>query len=254
MDIRENTAKYYDLWTIPFDDIPFYVNQIPSAESTILELGCGTGRVLTQLANHCASIHGIDNSEAMIDICRRRIKETVTDINKVKINTGEINNFHMESNYDLIIAPYRVFQNLETDDQVDGAFNCIRNHLATNGTCILNVFQPWPVERIKENWGEKTENFCWEKPYGKGYITCHERKEHFDSRRLILYPESIYRLYIEDNLIGTVTQKICMRLYYPDQFMNLIKEKGFLIIDCWGGYEGELYGEGNELIVQFKNP
>ena len=135
---------------------------------------------------------------------------------------------------------------------MNGLFDCIRKHLNSNGTCILNVFQPWPVNQIKENWGEKTERFCWEIPYEKGFVTCHERKEHFDSHRLILYPEAIYRYYIGEELIETVTQKICMRLYYPDQFIKLIKEKGFSIIDCWGGYEGEPYGEGNELIVQFK--
>lgn len=253
MDIREKTAKYYDLWTLPFDDIPFYMEHIPSAQSSILELGCGTGRVLTQLIDHCASIHGIDNSGAMTDICRKKIQKTGIDIDKVKIVTGDITDFHMDYSYDLIIAPYHVFQNLETDDQTNGLFECIRKHLNSDGTCILNVFQPWPVNRIKENWGKKTEGFCWKIPYEKGYVTCHERKEHFDSQRLILYPESIYRYYIEGALIETVTQKICMRLYYPDQFITLIKEIGFSIIDCWGGYEGEPYGKGNELIVQFKD-
>jgi hypothetical protein len=115
------------------------------------------------------------------------------------------------------------------------------------------VFHPWSIDLIKESWGKKTETFCWEKPYKNGYVTCHEQKEHFDSHRLILFPEFIYRYFIEDELIEMVSQKICMKFYYPDQFLNLIKEKGFTIIDCWGRYEGEQYGEGNELVVQFKN-
>lgn len=253
MDIREKTAKYYDLWVLPFDDIPFYKNHIPSTNSSVLELGCGTGRVLMQLANHCAAIHGVDNSRAMIDICRKKIQVHGVDTDRIKISVQDITDFHMDYRYDLIIAPYRVFQNLETDAQVDGFFNCIRNHLTSKGTCILNVFRPWPLDRIKESWGEKAEKFCWKMPYEKGYVTCHERKEIFDSQRLLLNPESIYRYYIDDELIEEVTQKICMRLYYPDPFINLIKEKNFSIIDCWGGYEGEPYGKGDELIVQFKD-
>jgi SAM-dependent methyltransferase len=253
MDIREKTAKYYDLWSLPYDDIPFYLDRIPSINSSVLELGCGTGRVLTQLANHCGSYHGMDNSEAMIHICHEKIQNTGIDIEKIITHTGGITNFHLDYTYDLIIAPYRVIQNLETDDQVTGIFNCIRNHLNQNGTCILNVFNPWPIDRIKESWGKKTEAFGWKKPYRNGYVTCHERREHFDSQRLILYPEFIYRYYIEDELIEMVNQKICMRFYYPDQFINLIKEKGFSIINCWGGYEGEPYGDGNELVVQFKD-
>ena len=253
MDIREKTAKYYDLWTLPFDDVPFYINRIPSIKSSILELGCGTGRVLTRLVNHCAFIHGIDISPAMIDICRKKNLKLNNDHAKVAIETGDITDFSLGRKFDLIIAPYRVFQNIETNDQIDGFFQCIRNHLAFNGSCILNVFQPWPVERIRESWGGDKEIFCWEAPFDGGYVTCHERKQHFDDQKLILYPETIYRFYAKDKLFETTTQKICMRLYYPENFEKIIQEKGFSVIERWGGYEGEPYCKGNELIIRFKD-
>jgi len=253
MDIREKTAKYYDLWSPPFDDVPFYKTLIPSVESSILELGCGTGRVLTRLIDHCSFIHGIDVSPAMIDICRNRISKLDNVLGKVKIEIADISNFSSERKFDLIIAPYRVFQNLETDSQINEFFQCIRNHLSLNGICILNVFQPKPVERIRESWGDDKEIFCWKAPFEKGYLTCHERRRHFDEQNLILYPETIYRFYSEDKLLETTTQKICMRLHYPDNFINMIEEKGFSIIEKWGGYEGELYGKGNELVIQFKD-
>jgi hypothetical protein len=43
-----------------------------------------------------------------------------------------------------------------------------------------------------------------------------------------------------------------MRCYYPDDFIKLIREHGFTIIDRWGGYQGEAYGQGSELVVQFR--
>ena len=253
MDIREKTAQYYDLWSLPFDDNPFYIGRIPSADSILLELGCGTGRVLTKLINHCAFIHGIDISPAMIDICREKLSKLGNALPKVTIETGDITNFDLGRQFDLITAPYRVFQNLETDDQVDGFFQAIRRHLKTDGTCILNVFQPWPVERIRKSWGGGNEIFCWELPFENGFVTCHERKQHFDDQKLILYPESIYRRYVNGRLAETAIQQVCMRLYDPESFQKIIKEKGFSIMDCWGGYEGEPYGKGNELIVQFKD-
>ena len=35
---------------------------------------------------------------------------------------------------------------------------------------------------------------------------------------------------------------------------GLIASKGFKILDRWGGYAGERYGEGPELVVQFTGP
>jgi len=239
MDVREKTAKYYDLWSPPFDDVPFYKNLIPSVDSSILELGCGTGRVLTRLIDNCSFIHGIDISPAMIDICRNRISKLDNVLGKVKIEIGNISDFSSEHKFDLVI--------------INGFFKCIRNHLSFDGSCILNIFKPWPVGRIKESWGDDKEIFCWKAPFGGGYLTCHERKRHFDEQNLILYPETIYRYYFEDKLLETTTQKICMRLHYPENFKNMIEEKGFSVIEKWGGYEGEPYGKGNELIIQFKD-
>lgn len=42
-----------------------------------------------------------------------------------------------------------------------------------------------------------------------------------------------------------------MMCYYPRQFEQLILDHGFKIISRWGGYKGEPYGEGPELVIQF---
>jgi hypothetical protein len=45
--------------------------------------------------------------------------------------------------------------------------------------------------------------------------------------------------------------KIAMRCYYPEKFVQLIVNQGFRVCQQWGGYEGEPYGQGSELVVQF---
>ena len=68
--IRAVAAQYYDLNpTIP-DDRSFYKALIPSPDASVLELGCGTGRVLPPLVEVCGDVHGIDRSEGMLALCR----------------------------------------------------------------------------------------------------------------------------------------------------------------------------------------
>ena len=43
-----------------------------------------------------------------------------------------------------------------------------------------------------------------------------------------------------------------MRCYYPDEFEQLINGHGFEIVQRWGGYAGEIYGEGPELVIEFR--
>jgi len=65
-DMRAAAAQYYDANpTIP-DDLAFYTARLPSADTVVLELGCGTGRVLLPLAAACGSISGLERSPAML--------------------------------------------------------------------------------------------------------------------------------------------------------------------------------------------
>ena len=75
MDIRYEAAQFYDFQSFPIDDIDFYIKQLPSTKASVLELGCGTGRVLIPLSEHCAFVHGIDLSEGMLSICQAKIEE-----------------------------------------------------------------------------------------------------------------------------------------------------------------------------------
>src|SRR5574341_240740 len=119
-DIRAEAAQYYDANpTIP-DDIGFYQARLPSAEAVVLELGCGTGRVLVPLAARCRAIQGIDISEAMLARCRQKLQAAGIPPGKAQVAHGDIAHFALGRTFDLIIAPYRVFQLLETDAQVDG--------------------------------------------------------------------------------------------------------------------------------------
>ena len=255
MDIRAEAAKYYDLWPPAFKDVAFYADRIPSGNASVLELGCGTGRVLIPLAESCAYVHGIDVSEAMVDICREKIAQAGLPWGRTSVAVGDITRFDLGRQFDLIIAPYRVFQNLETDEEIDGVFECVRKHLASDGSSILNVFRPGSVDSMKQKWGWGTEgeHFRWEVPLPSGRLTCHERRKNIDVGKFVLYPEAVYRKYEGDALVEEAILRICMRCYNPEQFEKLIVDHGYEIIGEWGGYDGEVYGEGNELVIQFRD-
>ena len=68
---------------------------------------------------------------------------------------------------------------------------------------------------------------------------------------LVLYPELIYRMFIAGQLAEEAVLKLVMRCYYPDTFERLIQDHGFVILNRWGGYAGEAYGQGPELVIQF---
>jgi len=253
MDIRLAAAKFYDLNPSVPRDIPFYQALIPSHTATVLELGCGTGRVTIPLASDCRFIRGLDLSPAMIDLCCDKLARAILPAGRVAITQGDITSFDLGQRFDLIIAPFRVMQNLESDVQVDGLFRCIRNHLAPGGTCILNVFRPaYAPDEWRERWLARGERLSWEVPIEGGKVACFERRIDVDEQHRVLYPDLVYRRYEGDTLAEEVVLHLVMRFYYPEAFESLIKGHRFQILNRWGGYEGEAYREGPELVVQFQ--
>jgi len=178
-DIRSEAAKYYDLNPHVPQDVPFYRERIPAPDAQVLELGCGTGRTLIPLVPSCGYMHGIDLSDAMLARCQQKLDVAGIPSSKAHVERGDITNFALGRTFDLIIAPYRVFQNLETDRQVEGLFNCVRNHLRATGTCILNVFHPFGSRRCCVTHGARRANtsagkYAWLGPASRAMTGDHE--------------------------------------------------------------------------------
>jgi len=254
IDIRAGAARFYDATHASYpNDIEFYRNLIPSRRASVLELGCGTGRVLVPLVRSCQFILGIDHSEAMLKICREKLSAAAIGPDRAVAEAGDICDISPDRKFDLITAPYRVIQNLETDAQIEGLMNCIRRSLSAGGTCVLNVFNPVKDKQaLRREWCHEGEVFRWEMEVEGGRVMHYEHDRHMDRDRLILYPELIYRRYEGNRLAEETVLKIPMRCWYPGEFEALITAHGFRVLRKWGGYAGEAYGSGPELVIQFE--
>ena len=116
----------------------------------------------------------------------------------------------------------------------------------------MNVFRPYgSPETLRREWCTETERLCWEVAVEGGRVTCHDRRPRMDPDKMVLYPELIYRRYQGEALVEEAVLKIAMRCYYQEEFVQLIINQGFRVLRQWGGYEGEPYGQGSELVIQF---
>lgn len=253
IDPRHGNAFYYDLEAPPFDDVSFYVQQI-SREAAVLELGCGTGRVLIPLAQHVQTITGVDYSAEMIAVCQKKLAMHPPTRCSVHLQVGDITALNLGRAFDVIIAPYRVFQALASDDAVEGFFHTVSRHLNAHGVCILNVFFPRRDKAtLQHTWCQPNEVLQWEKTLDDGTRVVHtEEYKIIDREKMILYPKLIYRRYRDAQLFEEFIQPIAMRVYYPEEFTSLVKAHGFSISERWGGYAGEVYGVGPELVLKFQ--
>ena len=105
-DYRDRVASYYDHCPDMPGDVPFYKDIIGDRPVRILELGCGTGRVLLPLVELAQAIVGVDHSQGMLDVCLQQLCDRGVPENRARVQAGDITELDLGEKFDLIIAPY----------------------------------------------------------------------------------------------------------------------------------------------------
>jgi ubiquinone/menaquinone biosynthesis C-methylase UbiE len=246
-----NTAYLYDLDQRDnlIVDIPFYIEYAQKFNGNILELGCGTGRVLIELAKAGHSITGLDLSEKMLEILRIKVEELPENIrNKIDIINGNMSNFSIDKKYSLIIAPFRAFQSLTKDIDIQNSLNCILRHLDKNGVFIINVFRPNKL--LDESWCSG-ENVQWERddPKTGFHVVKKDVRERIDTKNQIIYPKFIFEIVDKNGKIEKIYEDLELKYYYYDQLKEILSGSGFSIVEEYGWYDKSGIENGRELIM-----
>jgi SAM-dependent methyltransferase len=127
-DTYEISAKYYDgayEANEELDDVPFYVELAGRKGPSVLEIACGTGRVLrpTARSHPRLELHGLDNSRPMLDLLRRQLEREPHDIRKrVVVHQGDMRSFSLGRTFSLVTIPFRPLQHMYTVEDSDRLF------------------------------------------------------------------------------------------------------------------------------------
>ncbi len=139
----DSVARLYDYEQKEFsDDIPFYVQHAKECGGEVLELGCGTGRVLIPIAEEGIKVTGLDISEGMLDIARKKVAPEERVKSNVTLVQGDMKTFDLKRKFSLIYIAFRSFQCLLQKEEQIACLNCVFEHLREDGRFILDLFAP----------------------------------------------------------------------------------------------------------------
>ena len=135
-------ARFYDLfYEQRDDDLPMYRDLARGAGGPILELGCGTGRVLVPLALEGHQVTGLDFSTAMLTIAQEKVNAAQVS-EQVELVQGDIRDFDLASRFATTIVPLNTFMHCYNIDQQLACLGSVRRHLQPGGRLIIDVYHP----------------------------------------------------------------------------------------------------------------
>jgi SAM-dependent methyltransferase len=119
-------------------DADFYRELAREGAGPVLELGCGTGRVLLRIAEDGFPCSGLDASRHMLDALRAKSR-----FPNLRLVHAPMQRFDLgHDRFTLIFAAFRVFQHLYTVEDQLACLACVRRHLAPGGRLAFDVFAP----------------------------------------------------------------------------------------------------------------
>lgn len=119
-------------------DIDWYATRVRRLAAPVLELACGTGRVTLALARTGLRLAGLDLSEAMLRIARR--KAAISGLQEqTEFVHGAMQDFSLGRRFDTICIPYASFSLLLTAREQSECLAAIRRHLEPGGRLLLDM-------------------------------------------------------------------------------------------------------------------
>lgn len=116
-------------------DVEFYRDVCADAAS-VLELGCGDGRIAVPLAAAGLRVTGLDDHPVMLAEARRRAAEAGVALHIVE---GDMADFDLGARFDRVIIPYTALYCLDAPRR-HAALCTIARHLTPRGRVALDVY------------------------------------------------------------------------------------------------------------------
>ena len=250
MDVEKTLAVYYDL--VPSyaerEDIDFYCDLAKEIGGSVLEIGCGTGRILIPLVKLGVEIFGIDCNEYMINRCREKLREEKQEIKKEIVFQLDMRSFSFNKKFKLVIMPFRSFQYIRSIDEQIETLKCIYKHMLEGGYLLIDIFNP----SLKTLIDETKETVCEESFVGLEGELVHRELTILstDIFNKLINIDVAYHIQPQKGHKKIINHQLNWRYLFRFEMEHLLHRCGFELIKVWGGYGRETYGtkEPGELI------
>lgn len=109
------------------------------AEGSVLDLGCGTGRVALHLARRGHTVTGLDVEPALVAALCERAREL-----SAAAAIADARDFELETEFDLVLAPMQLLQLFADSEERIRCLRCVAAHLSADGVAAFAIVESMP--------------------------------------------------------------------------------------------------------------
>jgi len=245
-------ARYYDLSHDQLiDDIPFLLSQAAETGGPVLEVGCGSGRLLVPLARAGYDAIGLDNSPEMMARAGIRVSAQPPDVReRIRFIHADVTALDLsaQNEFGLIFFGNNTFMHLD-EAGAGAALKRLRPLLRPGGRLLIDVMNPMILATAGDDPDFVLEDTLVDAGAGRT-VRQYTAYESISAEQIV---DVSWMYELEDAPAGSAEAMTKARLryhyFYPHQYDLLLGLTGFRLAALFGDYDGSPFDEESDRLI-----
>ncbi|MGE3267454.1 MAG: class I SAM-dependent methyltransferase [Chloroflexota bacterium] len=242
----DELARYYDWEHADYDvDVPLYLDFARRSGGPILELACGSGRLMAPLLELGEDVVGVDSSGPMLERARQVLGKAGL-MRRASLHQQDVSRLSLGQRFRLAIFGLDSFGLLRGIDQQLAALRAIREHLQPDGLLLLDVSNgngrgAEPTDELVLQYdGFDPETGL---PLSKWTARSTDHGEQVD------HYTYFYDRTGEDGLVRRLTVRLDLRYFGRFELELLLTQAGLVPEAFYGSYDLAPFAAGSERLI-----
>ena len=233
-EYRGLMAETWDLFrgdTSNWADRFFFRDLVRDYGAPVLDVGCGTGRLLLDFLSEGIDVEGVDNSPEMLALCREKAERL--KLNPV-VYRQAMDELNLPRQYQTIIVPSSSFQLLTDPAAARRAMERFYATLRSGGMLAMPFMLIWKEgEPAHTEWAPRGEAIR-----ADGALMRRWSRIDYDPENQLEHTEDKYAVTLDGVVIAAEHHRRspATRGYTQAQAVRLYEEAGFAEIQMFGGF------------------
>jgi SAM-dependent methyltransferase len=247
-DLYALRPDLYDLMHAGYEDDARFLRefvQLLGESPEVLELGCGTGRLLIPLLEAGASVTGLDREPAMLTLATRRVAPFAE---RAQLISGDMQHFSLSRLFELVVLGLNSFMHLLTTAQQLDCLRAIRAHLRPAGLLFIDL--PNPHAMLREIPTVLLHQFT------RPSVLAPQSQVTLWSSTTFASAEQLARstLFFDESEgqgqpVRRTISNVTLRLTFRYELELLLARSGFAVRSLYGDYDSAPYHDDSERLI-----
>lgn len=211
----------------------------------MLDVGCGTGRLLLDYLQQGIAIDGMDNSPEILAICGKKAEK----LGLAPVLYGQyMESLDLPRRYQTILVPSSSFQLLVDPEKAREAMRRFFTHLEPGGVLVMPFMIEWqPGKPLDTGWKMTAEKVRPE----NGAVVRRRSRVLYDPVSQLERTEDVYEVSHGETVVFSEHHQRSpgVRWYTQDQASALYRDAGFADIQVYSGFSFQPAGSDDTLFT-----